>query len=55
MNVTVQICMSCPPAQNSSNKDFSAYRQTDYVHPMSVGHIFLTFFSSNIILWQSMN
>lgn len=45
MNVIVLICMSCPAAQNASNKDFSPYPQTDDVHPMSVGHIFFYLFS----------
>lgn len=45
VNVIVQICMSCPAAQNAPNKDFSAYPLTEDVHPMSVGHIFFWLFS----------
>lgn len=41
----ILICMSCPAAQNAFNKDFSSYLQIDYVHPMSVGHIFFYLFS----------
>lgn len=37
--------MSCPAAQNASNKDFSPYPQMDDMHPMSVGHIFFHLFS----------